>query len=135
MMMMTTTTTTMMMMMMTLTFDFDVSNNGLDLGDGGPPLLDLRFADDILSFAGSAEQLGYMLDKLVTSLGKVGLKLNAAKTKVLTTQAQPPKTLTYLYRKFPEKKLKIRNHFSFHFFIYIENFLKILKILAFIYLY
>ena len=35
-----------------------------------------------------------MLDKLVTSLGKVGLKLNAAKTKVLTTQAQPPKTLT-----------------------------------------
>ena len=72
----------------------DVSNNGLDLGDGGPPLLDLRFADDILLFAGSAEQLGYMLDKLVTSLGKVGLKLNAAKTKVLTTQAQPPKTLT-----------------------------------------
>ena len=72
----------------------DVSNNGLDLGDGGPPLLDLRFADDILLFAGPAEQLGYMLDKLVTSLGKVGLKLNAAKTKVLTTQAQPPKTLT-----------------------------------------
>jgi len=28
-----------------------------------------------------SEQLGYMLDKLVTSLGKVGLKLNAAKTK------------------------------------------------------
>ena len=72
----------------------DVSNNGLDLGDGGPPLLDLRFADDILLFAGSAEQLGYMLDKLVTSLGKVGLKLNAGKTKVLITQAQPPKTLT-----------------------------------------
>ena len=35
-----------------------------------------------------------MLDNLVTSLGKVGLKLNAAKTKALTTQAQPPKTLT-----------------------------------------
>ena len=72
----------------------DVSHNGLDLGDGGPPVLDLRFADDILLFAGSAEQLGYMLDKLVTSLEKVGLKLNAAKTKALTTQAQPPKTLT-----------------------------------------
>ena len=40
----------------------DVSNNGLDLGDGG--LLDRRVADDILMFAGSAEQLGYMLDKL-----------------------------------------------------------------------
>jgi len=33
-------------------------------------------------------------DKLVTSLGKVGLNLNAAKTKVMTTPAQPPKTLT-----------------------------------------
>ena len=74
----------------------DVLDNGLDLGDGGPPLLDLRFVDDILLFPGSAEQLGYMLDELVTSLGKVGLKLNAAKTKALTTQAQPPKTLTAL---------------------------------------
>ena len=45
-------------------------------------------------FAGSAEQLVYMLGKLVTSLGKVGLKPNAAKTKVLRTQAKPPKTLT-----------------------------------------
>ena len=72
----------------------DVSNNGLSLGDGGPPLLDLRFADDIVLFAGSAEQLSYMLDKLVTSLGKGSFKLNAAKTKALTTQAQPPKTLT-----------------------------------------
>ena len=35
-----------------------------------------------------------MLDKLVTSLGKVGYKLNAAKTKALTTQVQPPKTWT-----------------------------------------
>ena len=71
----------------------DVLHNGLDLGDGGPPLVDLRFADDILLFAGSAGQLGYMLDRLGTSLGKAGLKVNAAKTKALTTQAQPPKTL------------------------------------------
>ena len=33
------------------------------------------FADDILLFARFAEQLSYMLDKLVTSLGKVGFKL------------------------------------------------------------
>ena len=72
----------------------DVSENGLDLSDGGPPLLDLRFADDILLFAKSAEQLRYMFHKLLSSLGKVGLQLNAAKTKALTTQAQPPKTLT-----------------------------------------
>ena len=35
----------------------DVSNNGLDVGYGGLRLLDLRFANDILLFAGSAEQL------------------------------------------------------------------------------
>ena len=70
---------------------FNVSNNGLDLRDGGPPLLDLRFADDILLFARFAEQLGYVIDKFVTSLGKVGFKLNA---KALTTQVQPPKALT-----------------------------------------
>ena len=69
----------------------NVSKNGLDSGDGGPPLLDLRSADDILLFARFAEQLGYMLDKLATSLGKVGFKLNA---KALTIQVQPPKTLT-----------------------------------------
>ena len=72
----------------------DVSNNGLDLGDGGPPLLILRFADDRLLFAESTKHRRYMVNKMLTSLGKVGLKFNAAKTKALTTQAQPPKTLT-----------------------------------------
>ena len=43
----------------------DVSHNGLDLGDGGPLLLDLHFADDILLFAGSAEQLGYIVICLI----------------------------------------------------------------------
>ena len=62
----------------------DVSSNGLDLRYGGPPLLDLRFADDLLLFAGSGGQLSYMLVKLVTSRGKAGRRLNAAKTNVLT---------------------------------------------------
>ena len=35
-----------------------------------------------------------MLDALVACLEQVGLKLNASKTKVLTTQTQPPSTLT-----------------------------------------
>ena len=35
-----------------------------------------------------------MLVRLVTFLGKVGLKFHAAKTKILISQAQPPKTLT-----------------------------------------
>ena len=38
--------------------------------------------DDILLFTGSAEQRGYMVDTLVISLGKVGLKLNAAKQRL-----------------------------------------------------
>ena len=59
----------------------DVSHNGLDLGDGGPPLLDLRFADNILLFARSAEQLGYMLDKLVTSLEKGWSQIQRCKNK------------------------------------------------------
>ena len=37
--------------------------------------------------------VGIMLDVVVTSLAHVGLKLNASKTKVLTTQAQTPSTL------------------------------------------
>ena len=35
-----------------------------------------------------------MLDALLTYLEQVGLNLNASKTKVSTTQAQPPSTLT-----------------------------------------
>ena len=38
---------------------------GFDLGDGLPPLLDLRFADDILIFARSSHEIMTLLDKLV----------------------------------------------------------------------
>ena len=71
-----------------------VEHLGLNLGDGMSHLLDLRFADDILLFGESAQAVGSMLDALVACLEQVGLKLNASKTKVLTTQAQPPSTLT-----------------------------------------
>ena len=57
-------------------------------------LLDLRFADDILLFGESAQAVGSMLHALVACLQQVGLKLNASNTKVLTTQAQPPSTLS-----------------------------------------
>ena len=36
---------------------------GFDLGDGLPPLLDLRFADDILIFARSPHEIMTLLDK------------------------------------------------------------------------
>ena len=71
-----------------------VEHFGLNLGNGMSHLLDLRCADDILLFGESAQVVGSMLDALVTCLGQVGLKLNASKTKVLTTQAQPLSTST-----------------------------------------
>ena len=73
-----------------------VDDVGLDLGDGGPALLDFRFADDILISGTSYQVVGTLLDKLVENvenLAAVGLQLNAEKTKILTSQAQPPARL------------------------------------------
>ena len=67
---------------------------GFDFGDGLPPLVDLRFADDILIFARSSQGIMTSLDKLVQFLGDAGLKLNAEKTVLITTEAQPPPCLT-----------------------------------------
>ena len=53
-------------------------------------LTDLRFADDILLFALSPQKDLEMLRSLVLYLRQVGLVLNASKTKLMTTQAQPP---------------------------------------------
>ncbi|MCV6574647.1 MAG: reverse transcriptase family protein, partial [Cohaesibacter sp.] len=66
---------------------------GLSLGDGFKPLLDLRFADDILLFCTTLDKACLLLDELVASLAQVGLTLNLKKTKILTTQAQPPQQL------------------------------------------
>ena len=66
----------------------------MDFGDGGIPLLDLRFADDIVLFATSSVEAARMVDAVVTCLMEVGLALNASKTQIVTTQAQPGKTVT-----------------------------------------
>ena len=71
-----------------------LQDGGLNFGDGGIPMLDLRFADDILLFATSSVEAARMVDALVTCLKEVGLALNASKTKSLTTQAQPGETVT-----------------------------------------
>ena len=71
-----------------------LQDGALDFGDGGIPLLDLQFADDILLFATSSAEAARMVDALVTCLKEVSLALNASKTKILTTQAQPRKTVT-----------------------------------------
>ena len=70
-----------------------VEDLGLDLRAGGPALLDFRFADDILIFGTSYHVIGTLLDKLVENLAAVGLQLKVDKTKILTSQAQPPQSL------------------------------------------
>ena len=66
------------------------NNTGLDLGDGLQNLLDLRYADDILLFGTSANEVCQNLDQLVKGLAEVGLILNSSKTVALTTEAQAP---------------------------------------------
>ena len=56
---------------------------GLSLEDGLRPLLGLGFADDILLFCTTLDTTCLLLDELVASLART-------KTKILTTQAQPP---------------------------------------------
>ena len=68
---------------------------GFDLGDDLPPLLDLRFADDILIFARSSHEIMTLLDKLVEFLGDAGLKLNAEKNCVDTNTS--PATTVFDY--------------------------------------
>ena len=70
-----------------------MQEQGLTLNDGWGPLLDLRFADDIVIFGTTQHGVLQMLDSLVVSLERVGLKLNASKTVALTTEAQPSNSL------------------------------------------
>ena len=67
-----------------------VGQAGIDLMDGGPNLLDLRFADDILIFARSRHELAHLIDSLMIHLERVGLLFNREKTVVITNEAQPP---------------------------------------------
>ena len=61
--------------------------SGFHPGDGQLALLDLRFADDILSFVRSYADTVSLLHDLVTVVSQVGLILNANKTVVLTNEA------------------------------------------------
>ena len=65
-----------------------VGQAGIDLMDGGPKLLDLRFADDIVICARSRHELGQLVDSLTIHLEQVRLRLNAEKT-VVRTHGQP----------------------------------------------
>ena len=66
---------------------------GIDLQDGLPKLLDLRFAGDILLFARTAQEALFLLETLMHEFAEVDLLLNGGKTAVLTNEAKPPSHL------------------------------------------
>ena len=62
-------------------------HHGVQLGHG-TRLTNIRYADDLMMFATSSNDLIYMLEALIPELAASGLQLNSAKTKILTTS--PP---------------------------------------------
>ena len=61
---------------------------GIHLSDNDHDCLtNLRFADDVLLFATSKEQLRKMLYDLKESTEKVGLRIHPGKSKVLSNQS------------------------------------------------
>ena len=52
---------------------------GIDLQDGLPKLLDLRFAGDILLFARTAQEALFLLEILMHEFAEVDLLLNGGK--------------------------------------------------------
>ena len=64
-----------------------LSSEGWLLKPNCERLTNVRYADDILLFAKSREELQNMILLLVEELRKIGLELNASKTKVLTNES------------------------------------------------
>lgn len=62
-----------------------LSTHGFLLEVGKERLTNTRYADDVMIYAKSLEELVHMTEFLVEELLKVGLYLNGAKTKILTT--------------------------------------------------
>lgn len=56
-------------------------------------LTDVRYVDDMLLFAKSREELEKVMVSLVDRLRKIGLELNASKTKVITNDIHLEKVL------------------------------------------
>ena len=52
-----------------------------------PRLTNTRYADEILVYAKSVTELAGMMEKLIIELGRIGLRFNAKKTKILRTSS------------------------------------------------
>ena len=64
--------------------------HGILLAENVERLTNIRYADDVMLYAKSLEELHDMLTMLMEELAKIGLHLNGSKTKILTTVANPP---------------------------------------------
>lgn len=67
--------------------------DNLGLKIDGRTLTHLRFADDIVLFANTSEELEKMINELAAESIKVGLKLNPDKTKIMTNNKKIPITV------------------------------------------
>lgn len=63
---------------------------GIDLRNGMPPLLDLRFADEVVLFASTADEYKFLLDCIVLELEYVGVLLHSDKPVIVTKETRPP---------------------------------------------
>jgi len=60
-----------------------LAGRGLDIGQ--ERLSNIRYADDLLIYASSNDDLCFMVDSLCIELRRIGLSLNASKTRIFTT--------------------------------------------------
>ena len=64
-------------------WEVQLNDEGIFIGDLRKRLTNTRYADDVLLYAKSLEELQRMTELLIIELRKVGLHLNADKTKIL----------------------------------------------------
>ena len=83
---------------------------GIDMHDGLPRLLDLRFADDIFTFGSTSLQCLELLDAFENVLDEVGLFLNVDKTVLLTNEARPP----HFLKTRRQQRLQVKSGLSGH---------------------
>ena len=65
-----------------------LGTEGIFINNSVSRLTDTRYADDVLLYAKSLEELQRMTDLLIVELKKVGLELNAEKNKKLTFERE-----------------------------------------------
>ena len=64
-----------------------LNGRGIKLGSETETLTNIRFADDLIIYAGSLPELVEMIDLLAAELAHAGLDLNAKKSRIFTTDA------------------------------------------------